>query len=104
MPPTPPQLNSLIVTGKIGNYVYQRVAAGLGNVPGDPTRTLQKHLYVAHNLSNTPAQQAHRAKFALGMPAWHTLTPVQKWSYRKKASRIGLTGYNLHMRIWMKTI
>lgn len=101
---TPPQLNSLIITGKIGNYVYQRVAAGLGNVPGDPTRTLQKHLYVPHNLSNTPAQQVHRAKFRDGITAWNALNAETKKNLRKEGGRIGLTGYNIFMRRWMKAI
>lgn len=94
--------NSISVTGKIGNMVYQKTAPGLGNVPGDTTGTLQMRAYVAHNTSNTPAQAARRNKFREAMAAWAALSPEQKQQYKNAAAARALHGVNLFTSQFMK--
>jgi len=88
---------TLTITGKIGNRVYQRVRAGLGNVPGDPTRSLQNRAYVIPTPCATPAQLARRARFATAVAAWHTLAPEEKAAYNTRAARSGRAGFNLYI-------
>ncbi len=87
--------NSCQVLGKVGAVVYQRVKPGLGNVASDPSMTLQVRRHVPTNTSNTPAQQARRARFANAVAAWHALDTATKQDYNQRANRQRVTGYNL---------
>ena len=95
--------NSLRIYGKIGNLVYQRTAPGLGNVPGDETRTLQVHAYVPNNTSRSPAQLACRDNFRAGMLAWHALPPEQRADLNAYASRSALSGMNVFLSIQLRS-
>jgi len=93
--------NSLTITGKLGAFVYQRTAPGLGNVPGDTTGRLQVRAYVAHNHSKTPAQLACRERFRAAMQAWRALTPEQCTAYADRASRAGVAPMNYFISLQM---
>jgi hypothetical protein len=93
----------LNLRGRVGNLVYQRTAPGHGNIPDDPTRTLQVHAYVPHNYSHTAAQLACREKFRQGMLAWHELTPAQKKDFNTYGSQSGLSGINVFMSIKLRS-
>ncbi len=94
--------NSLGITGRIGDRVFQHVHPGLGNVEGDATRTLQNRAYVAHVSSATPAQLAHRLKFKNAMIAWHALSPTEQKSYHHDANNHHITGMNLFVSQFLK--
>lgn len=96
------QHNSLRITGRIGNLVYQRTAPGLGNVAGDPTRTLQVHAYVPHNTSHSPAQLACRARFRNQMAAWHALSDEQRADFNRAASSSAISGMNFFLSIRLR--
>ncbi|HEY6022156.1 MAG TPA: hypothetical protein VIY48_20495 [Candidatus Paceibacterota bacterium] len=102
MPNTPTQNYSLSFRGRFGDKVYQRTAPGHGNVPDDPTRTLQVRAYVAHNYSHSPAQLACRAKFRNAMAVYATLSDAQKKDLQDYANRSGISGMNLFMSIEMR--
>lgn len=87
--------NSLGITGRIGDRVYQHVRAGLGNVEGDKSRTLQNRAYVPHNGSHSSAQLARRALFRAAVAAWHTLTTDQQKQWHYDAQHHRITGFNL---------
>jgi len=96
--------NTLGILGKIGNVVYQRTQRGHGNVEGDPTRTLQVRRYVATKPPGTPHQQEHRARFRAAVHAWHALTPEQQKSYKQRASRRAILGFNLFISEYMRGV
>jgi hypothetical protein len=96
-------LNSLKVTGRLGNVVYQRTFAGGGNVPEDPTRRLQVHAYRPHNLSHSPAQLACRAKFRDSMTAWHALSYDQQKDFNRCASKKAISGMNMFLSIKLRS-
>jgi len=58
--------------------------------------------YIPSNPQSGP-QQAWRAVFANGMTAWGNLTTEQKEIYNKKASKLGLFGFNLFMRNYLNS-
>lgn len=49
----------------------------------------------------TVPQQAGRAKFSAGVVHWQSLSDAQKKPYNFRASKIGMSGFNLHQREWM---
>jgi hypothetical protein len=87
---------------QIGNRVYQRTKAGLGNVPSDPSRTLQNRAYVAHPNSSTPAQIARRQKFRAAAFSWRDQSPATQADYEQRASTRGVTGYNLWISEYLR--
>lgn len=90
-------------TKPLGKYVYQKVAAGLGNIPGSKNRREQVRRWVRGTQVNTPAQQPQRGRFALGVTAWHALTEPEKETYRVPAEKLHLNRFQLFMKIWCKT-
>lgn len=96
--------NSLTILGKIGGRVFQRVRPGLGNVPGDPTRSLQNRALVSPSTPPTPAQLARRAKFAQAIATWHALPPEKKLDYHRRGSKRALPGFNLFLSETMKEV
>lgn len=83
-------------------YVFQRVAPGLGNVPEDPTRSLQKRRHVVPADPKTPAQLARRSRFAAGVAAWHALDSNSKRYWRALGARLGISGINAFMRAFLR--
>jgi hypothetical protein len=92
----------LTITGKLGNLVYQKTAAGFGNVPGDTTGRLQVKLYKPTNPSSTPAQLASRQKFRNAVAAYRTLSPEALHALKIIGAKRGITGYNLFLGQFMK--
>jgi len=86
-----------------GKYVYQRTSAGHGNIPGDKTQRQQVRVWVRGTLTNTPAQQPYRARFALGVTAWHALTPQEKEAWRAPGAKLHLNRFQAFMREWGRT-
>lgn len=84
-------------------YVYQKTKAGLGNIPEDKTKRQQVRLWVRGTLTNTPAQQPQRARFALGVAAWHSLTPEEKETWRAPGTARHLNRFQAFMRDWCLT-
>jgi len=85
-----------------GTYVFQRVQAGLGNVPWDNSRTLQLRVHVPHNPSNTPDQQRVRNNFAAAIWSWQLLSPEEKNQWRQRGRRLRLSGYNEYIRDFLR--
>ncbi len=48
-------------------------------------------------------QQANRNKFADGVAAWKVLTPAEKLVYNKNSYGLGMSGYNLFLRQYMRS-
>lgn len=86
-----------------GKYVYQRTRAGHGNIAGDASKRQQVRIWVRGTMRNTPAQQPYRARFALGVAAWHAMTNAQKEVYRVPGQKLGLNRFQLFMREWNLT-
>lgn len=77
-----------------GRYVYQRVGAGLGNVPGQPNNDMQLRRHVVPADPQTPAQLARRAAFAAAVASWHTATQEQREAVRPLAERKAISLFN----------
>jgi hypothetical protein len=94
--------NCLQILGRIGDYVYQRVRPGTGNVPDDPTGSLQLRRHVPTSTSNTPAQQITRTRFAAATAAWHQLEPADKHNWNAIGAKKRISGYNAYISMWIK--
>ncbi len=94
--------NSLTGTGRIGDRVFQHVRAGLGNVTGDASRTLQNRAYVAHNTSSSSGQLTCRGKFASAVAAWRTLDDASKKTYKDRAQSRAISSFNQYISDFMK--
>lgn len=91
-------------TGKpLGKYVFQRTKPGLGNTPGDKTKTRQIRRWVQGANPRTPAQMRQRARFAEGVAEWHTLAPEQRAAWKKIGRPRSLNGFQAFMRNWCLT-
>jgi hypothetical protein len=90
-------------TKPLQKYVYQKTRAGHGNIPDDKHRRQQVRKWVQGTLTNTPAQQPQRGRFALGVSAWHALTPEQKEVWRVPGEKIHLNCFQMFMRNWCLT-
>ena len=86
-----------------GKYVYQKTKAGLGNTPNDKTRTLQCRRWVAGVQPHTSRQAPYRARFALGVAAWHALTEQDKELWRAPSRKLNLNRFQGFMRNWCRT-
>lgn len=85
-----------------GKYVYQKVRAGLGNVPSDPHKALQLRRHVIPYDPHTPAQTARRARMASGVAAWHALGPDDKKAWRAAGASRRLPGFQTFISAWLK--
>lgn len=92
----------MTITGKLGAYVYQRVAPGLGNVPDIPSADLQKRLWVKSPKTSSPALDANRAKFAAGVTAWRNASAETIAQFEQYGSDHGLSGYNAFISWWLR--
>lgn len=77
-----------------GRYVFQKVAPGLGNLPGAPLGDRQMRAYVIPVDPQTPAQLARRAAFAAAVASWHAATPEQRETVRPLADRRRISLFN----------
>jgi hypothetical protein len=89
---------SLMVRGKVGGMVYQRVRKGLGNLqtvgkwdlqlrePGDPIDR------------RSPAQLRLRARLAAATATYQALSEAERDAWRERAEGSRKTGYNLFVR------
>jgi hypothetical protein len=85
-----------------GEYVYQHVAPGLGNVSWDPARRLQLRVHVPINTSHTVAQQERRLLFAAAVASWGMLGPVERLQWRKFGANHRIPGYNEYLSRFLK--
>jgi hypothetical protein len=96
--------NSLGIIGRLGDRVFQRVAPGLGNIQGDASRTLQNRAYVKPTDRHTPAQLAQRMKMRDAVASWHTIDPDLKATYRARAKPLNMTGFNLYISTYLRSV
>lgn len=74
--------------------VYQRTAPGLGNVPGDPTRTRQRRRHVIPLDPQTVLQVERRDRFADAMQAWSALDAEGRAPFITDAKKRGILPHN----------
>lgn len=84
-------------------YVYQKTKPGLGNVPGDKTRTLQIRLQPAQYNPRTTQQVLNRLRFQAGVAAYKALTTEEKSEWKRQGRLKKLNGFQFFMRVWCKT-
>lgn len=77
-----------------GRYTFQKVAPGLGNVPGVRHSDLQMRRTVIPADPQTPAQLARRAALAAAVAAWHAAPPEDREQYRPLAARRQISLFN----------
>ncbi len=63
---------------------------------------IRERFYHPANPQTVP-QQARRTVFANGMTAWGGLTQEERQEYNIRASKMGLHGVNLFMKIWLNS-
>ncbi len=66
-------------------------------------RVFIKEVFYIPSNPQTEAQQARRTVFANGMTAWGNLTKEQQKVYNGRANKLGLFGFNLYMREYLKS-
>jgi len=86
-----------------GKYVYQKTVAGHGNIPEDKSNRQQCRRWVRGTLVHTAKQQPYRARFALGVEAWHGLTDSEKETWRVPGAKLHLNRFQSFMRNWCRT-
>ena len=64
--------------------------------------TIKEQFYTTINPRTDP-QQAWRAVFAQGMTNWMALTQEQRDEYNERAKPMKLFGWNIYLRIWLKS-
>jgi hypothetical protein len=78
------------VRGKIGGLVFYSSRG-----------TVCVRTYVKPRNPDTAAQQRQRGLFREAMLSWRELADVEKERYRRRASRLGMTGHNLYISRYM---
>lgn len=107
-----PATNSILVLGTLTEctteqppscerITYQRVAPGLGNLPGDGSYNYQRRRAVKPADPKTPAQLSRRALFGAAVAAWKALTDEQREVWSLAATNTGISGYNLFLRNYL---
>lgn len=89
---------TLAVRGRVGDLVYQRVAKGKGNIETDGHYDLQLRQERPRVDAGSPQQLKTRARIATGTNAYQALTAAERQTWRSRAAKTRLTGYNLFMR------
>jgi hypothetical protein len=84
-------------------WVYQRTYPGLGNIPGDPTRSRQRRRHVVPADPRTPAQLAQRARLAAASAAWRDLPDHDRQLWIAAAKSSQLTACQLYIRHHMRS-
>jgi len=77
--------------------VYQSVAPGTGNLPGNGTWNKQRRRHVIPADPKTPAQMNHRAAFAAAVAAWHLMPPNERDLWLPAAKQKSLTTFNAYL-------
>lgn len=57
--------------------------------------------FYPYKITHTAGQQTRREKFDAAVAGWQGLTEEQKNTYREKAKRKNLSGYNLYLREYL---
>lgn len=83
---------TLKIAGKIGNKVYY-------NVRGEQ----RVRAYAIPVQPGTPAQLANWDKFKFAVAFWQLLPGIVKEQFNRRAKRLQMSGFNLHMREMMLT-
>lgn len=94
---------AIIVTGKNGTHVYQRVGKGRGNISRPGRHDLQLRQHVIPTDYKTAPQIACRQRLAAATLAWQELQPENKEEWRKKAKHRKATGFNLFVKDYCRT-
>jgi hypothetical protein len=89
---------SLVVRGKVGGMVYQRVRKGLGNIPTVGKWDLQLREAGSPIDRRSVYQLRLRARLAAATAAYKALDPAEREAWRLKAEGQRKTGYNLFIR------
>lgn len=89
--------------GQTVRVCYQRVKPGLGNVPGDDTRSRQRRRVVTPRDPKTPAQLARRQKMTGAVAAWRQLTAEQLTYWRTLGAKRGLPAYNAFIANYLRS-
>lgn len=101
-----PHRLSLIITGKAlldgQPVVYQRVPKGTGSLTVPGRHDLQIRAQVIPANPRSAPQQAHRARLAQAVEAWHALSETDRDAWRRLAERKRATGFNLFIRHALK--
>lgn len=90
-------------TSQPERFAYQSVRAGLGNVPTDPTRTLQRRRIVTPADPQTPHQRAIRNRIAEATAAWQNAAPSVRAEYRNLATTEPINPFQLWVKHWCAT-
>jgi hypothetical protein len=105
---------ALRVTGKLrftpanppkpfGVYVLQKTAPGLGNIPGDKTKSMQLRRHVPQANPRTLTQMLRRAIFRDAILAWRALSADEKVAARKRGKSRRIPGYGQFLREYLLT-
>jgi hypothetical protein len=60
--------------------------------------------YVVPRNPDTEAQRIVRRTFAEAVHSWQAMTPDDKYAFVRKARHLNMSGYNLHISQYMKTM
>jgi len=77
-----------------GKVVYQKTAAGMGNISNGGRWDRQKRAHVIPIDPQTPAQLARRARMRAANLAWQALPQQERENAEKRARARNITGYN----------
>jgi hypothetical protein len=87
------------ISGRIGNVVfYTRRRSGKGTI----TQCIRTHV-IPRN-PDTEAQRAVRRSFGDAVREWQSMSPDEQYSYNRKARNLNMSGYNLYISIYMKSL
>lgn len=78
--------------------VYQRVCKGLGNIEIQGRYDLQLRRQAVIVDKRSPLQLQCRRRIRAATNAWKTLTITDRNKWKKKATHIHITGYNLFVK------
>lgn len=108
MNPTHLEINGTITEddpdnpGQTIRVCYQRVAPGLGNLPGDGSYNRQRRRVVTVTNPHSEKQTAIRAKLTNAVAAWQQLSTAEREQWQTIGAHRALPGYNAfianHMR------
>jgi len=81
--------------------VYQKTKPGSGNIPGDPTGTLQRRRWVIPYDPQTAPQLARRAVFADAVSTWQAMTTEEQDAWAEIGNKRNLPGYHTFLSAYL---